>query len=59
MKFKFLGVFKRLFNRLFQRKYQKTPARRPRAFSKNAWSYVSRGKPTAAEVIMWRLYDGQ
>ncbi|BFU64728.1 hypothetical protein [Rodentibacter abscessus] len=59
MKFKFIGIFKRLFNRLFQRKYQKTPVRRPRSFSKNAWSYVCRGKPTVAEAIMWRLYDEQ
>ncbi|WP_179109930.1 hypothetical protein [Rodentibacter ratti] len=55
MKFKFLGVFKRFFNRFFQRRHEKTLAYRPHFFSKNAWSYVRRGKPTPAEVIMWRL----
>lgn len=55
MKFRFLGIFKRVFNRFFQRRHQKTLAYRPHFFSKNAWSYVRRGKPTPAEVIMWRL----
>lgn len=53
MKWQFLGVFKRVFNWF---KKQKQPlAFRPHHYSKNAWSYVCRGKPTAAQVIMWRL----
>lgn len=58
MKFKFLGVFKRIFNRFFQHR-QKPLTYRPYFFSKNAWSYVRCGKPTPAEVITWRLYDEQ
>ncbi|MCQ9121274.1 hypothetical protein BKG95_10275 [Rodentibacter pneumotropicus] len=66
MKFKFLGVFKRIFNRFFQHRQKPLTYRpyffsknRPHFFSKNAWSYVRRGKPTPAEVITWRLYDEQ
>lgn len=54
MKFKFLGVFKRIFNR-FKNHNTKTLKNRPHFYSKNAWSYAVRGKPTPAEVIMWRL----
>lgn len=53
MKFKFLGVFKRMFNWLGNK--GKQPKKRPHFYSKNAWSYAFRGKPTPAEVIMWRL----
>ncbi|HHF4945609.1 TPA: hypothetical protein ACPO3K_000494 [Haemophilus influenzae] len=53
MKFKFLGVFKRLLNWI--RPVKKQPKNRPHFYSKNAWSYVSRGKLTAAQMIMWRL----
>ena len=53
MKFKFLGVFKRVLN-WFQ-KPQKVTQYRPHFYSKNASRYVSRGKPTAAEVMMLRL----
>ena len=53
MKFEFLCMFKRVLN-WFQ-KPQKVTQYRPHFYSKNAWSYVSRGKPTAAKVIMWRL----
>lgn len=54
MKFKFLDVFKRVLN-WFQNR-NKTPLKnRPHFYSKNAWSYAVRGKPTPAEVIMWRL----
>ena len=53
MKFKFLGVFKRLLNWI--RPVKKQPKNRPHFYSKNAWSYACRGKPTPAEVIMRRL----
>jgi len=53
MKFKFLGVFKRVLN--WFKSNRKPLKYRPHFYSKNAWSYVSRGKPTAAEVMMWRL----
>lgn len=56
MKFKFLGVFKRIFN-WFQteRANRKKLPYRPHFYSRNAWSYACLGKPTPAEVIMWRL----
>nr|DAR93771.1 MAG TPA: hypothetical protein [Caudoviricetes sp.] len=57
MKFKFLGVFKRVFNWLQNRVLttRKPPQNRPHFYSKNAWSYAVKGKPTPAEIIMWRL----
>lgn len=57
MKFKFLGVFKRVFNWLQNRALttRKSPQNRPHFYSKNAWSYVVKGKPTPAAIIMWRL----
>lgn len=54
MKFKFLGVFKRVLNWL-QNRNKTSLKNRPHFYSKNAWSYAVRGKPTPAEVIMWRL----
>ncbi|WP_192879116.1 hypothetical protein [Haemophilus haemolyticus] len=53
MKFKFLGVFKRVLN-WFQ-KPQKVTQYRPHFYSKNAWSYVVRGKMTPAVALMLRL----
>ena len=53
MKFKFLGVFKRVLN--WFKSNRKPLKYQPHFYSKNAWSYASRGKPTPAEVIMWRL----
>lgn len=53
MKFKFSDILTWVFDwfglRGKQTKY------RPHFYSKNAWSYVSRGKPTAAKMIMLRL----
>lgn len=53
MKPKFLGVFKRVLN--WFKSNRKPLKYRPHFYSKNAWSYASRGKPTPAEVIMRRL----
>nr|DAQ46652.1 MAG TPA: hypothetical protein [Caudoviricetes sp.] len=53
MKFKFLGVFKRLLNWI--RPVKKQPKNRPHFYSKNAWSYVVRGKMTPAVALMLRL----
>ncbi|WP_168769621.1 hypothetical protein [Haemophilus influenzae] len=53
MKFKFLGVFKRVLN-WFQ-KPQKVTQYRPHFYSKNAWSYVGNGKMTPAIELMLRL----
>lgn len=53
MKFKFLGVFKRMFSWLGNK--GKQPKKRPHSYSKNAWSYIACGRPTPAKAIMWRL----
>lgn len=53
MKFKFLGVFKRMFS-CFGTK-EKQIKYRPHFYSKNAWSYVVRGKMTPAVALMLRL----
>ena len=53
MKFKFLGVFKRMFS-WFGTKEKQTKYR-SHFYSKNAWSYVVRGKMTPAVALMLRL----
>ena len=54
MKFKFLGVFLGVFKRMFSwlGNKGKQPKKRPHSYSKNAWSYISRGRPTPAKAIM-------
>lgn len=53
MKFKFLGVFKRIFN--WFKRPQKNMKNRPHFMSRNAWSYARLGKPTPAMqlYVMW------
>lgn len=53
MKFKFLGVFKRMFSWFGPK--GKQPKKRPHSYSKNAWSYVARGKMTPAVALILRL----